>query len=87
MYLPVRIKLGLTCMTGAEDSSPAIVLLIFAHWSDKLRLRSPFILGGLCMLTIGFAINISNAPPGVKYFGTFLCVAGSYAPFPGIVAW
>lgn len=39
------------------------------------------------MLTIGFAINISNVAPGVKYFGTFLCVAGSYAPFPGVVAW
>lgn len=39
------------------------------------------------MLLIGFAIQISNAPRGVKYFGTFFCVAGSYATFPGVVAW
>ena len=50
-------------------------------------MRYPFILAGLVMLTIGFAINISDVPIGVKYFGTFFCVSGSYAAFPGIVAW
>ena len=50
-------------------------------------MRSPFIVLDLSMLTIGFAINISDAPFGVKYFGTFFCVAGSYAPFPGVVSW
>ncbi|KAK7438888.1 hypothetical protein VKT23_017814 [Stygiomarasmius scandens] len=64
-----------------------IVLFFFAHFSDKLRLRSPFIYAALIMCLIGFSINISDAPPGVKYFGTFLCVAGSYAGFPGVVAW
>jgi len=63
------------------------VLLLFAHFSDKLKMRSPFILGGLTMLLIGFSINISEAPRGAKYFGTFFCVAGSYASFPGVVAW
>jgi len=64
-----------------------IVLLFFAHYSDKLRVRSPFIIAGLLLLVIGFSIQISEAAPGAKYFGTFLCVAGSYATFPAIVAW
>ena len=72
----------------ADDSSvPAIILLAFAYFSDKLRLRWPFILAGLLSSAVGFAINISNASHGVKYFGTFLCVAGSYSATPGIVAW
>ena len=50
-------------------------------------MRSPFILIGLTMLLIGFSINISDVPRGAKYFGTFFCVAGSYASFPGVVAW
>ena len=50
-------------------------------------MRSPFILIGHCMLLVGFSINISNASIGAKYFGTFLCVAGSYAAFPAVVAW
>jgi MFS family permease len=64
-----------------------IILLVFAHYSDKLGRRSPFILLGLTFLLVGFSINISAAPPGAKYFGTFLVVAGSYASFPGVVAW
>jgi len=64
-----------------------IVLLFFSSYSDKLRARSPFILAGLTMCIVGFSINISDAPAGVKYFGTFFCVAGSYAAFPGVVAW
>ncbi|KAJ7045902.1 MFS general substrate transporter [Mycena alexandri] len=64
-----------------------ILLFVFAYWSDRIQKRSPFIFGGLLMLLVGFSINISNAPSGVKYFGTFFCVAGSYASFPGVVAW
>ncbi|KAL0570470.1 hypothetical protein V5O48_011485 [Marasmius crinis-equi] len=64
-----------------------IVLYTFAHFSDKIRMRSPFIYASLILCLIGFSINISDVAPGVKYFGTFLCVTGSYAGFPGIVAW
>jgi hypothetical protein len=65
----------------------AITLLFFGHYSDKIKMRSPFILLGLVMLLIGFSINISPTSRGAKYFGTFFCVAGSYAAFPGVVAW
>ncbi|KAK0478870.1 MFS general substrate transporter [Armillaria novae-zelandiae] len=64
-----------------------IVLYLFARYSDRLKMRSPFIYLGLGMLVVGFSINVSDAAPGVKYFGTFFCVAGSYASFPGVVAW
>ncbi|KAF8882948.1 MFS general substrate transporter [Mucidula mucida] len=64
-----------------------ILLYIFARYSDQTQLRSPFVYAGLLMMLVGFSINISDVPPGAKYFGTFFCVAGSYAPFPGIVAW
>ncbi|KAJ3565341.1 hypothetical protein NP233_g7691 [Leucocoprinus birnbaumii] len=63
------------------------VLYIFAFYSDKIKKRYPFILAGLTFCLIGFAINISDAPHGVKYFGTFFVVTGSYAAFPGVVAW
>ncbi|KAJ7209780.1 MFS general substrate transporter [Mycena pura] len=67
-----------------------LVLFIFAYWSDRIKLRFPFILAGFLFNLIGFSINISNAPSGmqwVKYFGTFFCVTGAYAAVPGIVAW
>ncbi|KAG2339535.1 MFS general substrate transporter [Suillus weaverae] len=64
-----------------------LTLLIVAYYSDKLKIRSPFILAGLTMCLIGFSINISAAPSGVKYFGTFSIVMGSYAAFPGVISW
>ncbi|KZV75075.1 MFS general substrate transporter [Peniophora sp. CONT] len=64
-----------------------IVLVIFAILSDRMKKRSPFILISLALLVVGFGINISNAPAGVKYFGTFFCITGTYAGFPGTVAW
>ncbi|KAF9075372.1 MFS general substrate transporter [Rhodocollybia butyracea] len=63
------------------------VLGIFAYYSDKLLVRSPFVFASLILCLVGFAINISNASSGAKYFGTFLVVAGAYAGFPGVVVW
>ncbi|KAJ3860105.1 major facilitator superfamily domain-containing protein [Lentinula novae-zelandiae] len=65
-----------------------IVLGLFAYYSDKVMMRSPFILAAQIMCLIGFLINIAtDVSTGAKYFGTFLIVAGSYAGLPGIVAW
>ncbi|KZT63416.1 MFS general substrate transporter [Daedalea quercina L-15889] len=64
-----------------------IVLVIVAIWSDRSKLRSPFLFAGLVMCLIGFAINISDVRIGAKYFGTFLCVTGSYATMPGVISW
>ncbi|KIM80617.1 hypothetical protein PILCRDRAFT_789396 [Piloderma croceum F 1598] len=64
-----------------------IVLFLFAYYSDKMKIRSPFILAGLVMCLFGYSINISTAPTGAKYFGTFFVVAGSYAALPGVVSW
>ena len=66
---------------------PAIVLLLFAHYSDRLMLRWPFVFASLLSSAVGFCINISDAAVGVKYFGTFLCITGSYSTVPGVVAW
>ena len=71
----------------ASDVHAAILIYTFAHFSDKLKMRSPFILTGLAMCLVGFSINISKAPSGAKYFGTFLCTGGSYAIIPGVIAW
>ncbi|KAI0043339.1 MFS general substrate transporter [Auriscalpium vulgare] len=93
LFLPSIIKtFGFTNAISQLLTVPpyifaTITLYVFAIWSDAVKKRSPFILAGLCMLLVGFTINISDVAPGVKYFGTFFCVAGSYASFPGVVSW
>ena len=69
------------------NTKTAATLLWWAVWSDRLKKRYPFVLAGLLYCLVGFAINISDVSIGVKYFGTFLVVAGAYAGFPGVVAW
>ncbi|KAF8840157.1 MFS general substrate transporter [Paxillus ammoniavirescens] len=64
-----------------------VTILVFAHFSDKTELRSPFIYAGQLIALIGYIINISDAPSGVKYFGTYLCVIGSYSSSPGSISW
>ena len=72
---------------ASEYQHGAIILYTFAHFSDKIKMRSPFILAGLMMCLVGFSISISEASHGVKYFGTFFCVAGAYSAAPGVIAW
>ena len=67
--------------------TPAILTILFAVYSDKLRIRFPFILLGQLLTVIGLAILLSDVSPGVHYFGTFLCIGGAYAADPGIFAW
>ncbi|KAH9914901.1 MFS general substrate transporter [Epithele typhae] len=64
-----------------------VTLLVWSVWSDRIKKRYPFILAGLVLSLVGLVINIADVSVGAKYFGTFLVVAGSYAGFPGVVAW
>ncbi|RXW16317.1 hypothetical protein EST38_g9540 [Candolleomyces aberdarensis] len=79
VYCFVLISLGFV--------TPSITIYLFAYLSDKLRLRAPFLFASLAISFVGYAINVTNAPAGVKYFGIFLCVTGSYAGIPGLSAW
>ncbi|KAF9218562.1 MFS general substrate transporter [Gyrodon lividus] len=63
-----------------------IVILSFAHYSDKLKLRWPFIFVAQLIALTGYGINISDAPSNVKYFGLCLCLIGSSGN-PGTVTW
>ncbi|KAL4071697.1 major facilitator superfamily domain-containing protein [Scleroderma yunnanense] len=64
-----------------------MVLGVFAYFSDRKKLRSPFIFAAQLISLIGYIINITNASSGVKYFGTFWCVAGSYTAGTGPIIW
>ncbi|KJA21329.1 hypothetical protein HYPSUDRAFT_140840 [Hypholoma sublateritium FD-334 SS-4] len=93
LFLPTIIKnFGHTAAISQLLTVPpyifaTILLFTFAYYSDKIKMRSPFIGLALVMMMIGFSINISEASSGAKYFGTFFVVAGAYASFPGVVAW
>ncbi|KIJ64862.1 hypothetical protein HYDPIDRAFT_153698 [Hydnomerulius pinastri MD-312] len=91
-FLPTIIKsFGYSTSISQLLTVPPYVLatisvLTFSYFSDKLKLRSPFIFAAQFTALVGYIINITDAPSGVKYFGTFLCVIGSYTASPGSVS-
>ena len=62
-------------------------MIAWGFWSDRIKRRAPFVLCGQLLCLAGFAVNVSAAPIGAKYFGTFLVVAGGYAAYPAVTAW
>ena len=63
------------------------MVIVCSIWSDRIHMRSPFVMLALALSAIGYGINISNAGIGAKYFGTFLVVIGAYSGFPATSAW
>lgn len=65
----------------------AIVFLIMAYFSDKYRIRSPFIIFGFSMILIGYIILATVDAVGGRYFSLFLIAGGLYN-IPGLnVVW
>ncbi|KAL8293321.1 hypothetical protein RQP46_000022 [Phenoliferia psychrophenolica] len=62
-------------------------VVVSAKMADNRGKRYIFVLTNQIMCLIGFVINISPAPSGVKYFGLFLCASGSYGALPAVVTW
>ncbi|KAF8838016.1 MFS general substrate transporter [Paxillus ammoniavirescens] len=74
-------------LTVPPYACATVTVLVFAHFSDKVKLRSPFIFAAQWIALLGYIINIIDAPVGVKYFGTYLCVIGSFSSGPGSISW
>ncbi|KIO01606.1 hypothetical protein M404DRAFT_149962 [Pisolithus tinctorius Marx 270] len=64
-----------------------ISMISAAHFSDTMKLRSPFIIVAEFVGMVGYIIQITNASTGVKYFGTYLAVIGMYTGVPCAVGW
>lgn len=81
-YDPVRAQI----MTVPVYVVAAILVLIFAYFSDKLQNRTLFLCLGCGMSAIGWGIGLASNDPHVRYAACFISAAGSYAGFPSVVA-
>ncbi|KAF2430788.1 MFS general substrate transporter [Tothia fuscella] len=93
LFLPTIIRgLGYTSSTAQLLTVPiyitaAILAVFFAWMSDRAGKRSPFILGCMCVMAIGFIMCISSSKPGVVYAGVFIAACALYPAFPGNITW
>jgi len=93
LFLPTIIRtLGYTSskaqlMTVPIYITAAILAVVFAYISDKVGKRSPFIIGFLLMMLVGFSMALGSSNPKVVYGGVYIAACGIYPAFPGIIAW
>lgn len=68
----------------------SIITLIFAWLSDYYRTRSPFIIAGYCIASVGFIAQLAIPHPkypGLTYGFLFPVAGGLYCPFICLVSW
>ncbi|KAF2008009.1 MFS general substrate transporter [Amniculicola lignicola CBS 123094] len=68
----------------------SIVTIIFAWLSDYKKTRSPFIIAGYCIASVGFIAQLAIPHPkypGLTYGFLFPVAAGLYCPFICLVSW
>ncbi|KAM7184257.1 Major facilitator superfamily domain containing protein [Naviculisporaceae sp. PSN 640] len=93
LFLPTIIRtLGYTSSTAQLMTVPiyitaAILAVIIAWISDKVGKRSPFIIGFLFMMLVGFSMCIATDNPRVVYGGVFIAACAIYPAFPGVITW
>jgi len=62
-----------------------LLALTTSWWSDRIRLRTPFIIAHSLIAIIGFTIVLHGNSNGVKLFGTFLAVSGTQPQMPFVI--
>ncbi|KAF2142806.1 uncharacterized protein K452DRAFT_225996 [Aplosporella prunicola CBS 121167] len=93
LFLPTIIKtLGYTSVRAQLFSVPPNVggflsVLLVGHYSDRLRMRGPFMLGGALLAIAGYVMLLASSRALVRYGGTFLVAAGVFPCSPLVMGW
>lgn len=75
-------------MTIPIYTAGLVATVIVAFWSDHVKQRTPFLMGGFAIAAAGFIGELATPHdrlPGVAYFFLFLIAIGLYCPFTCIV--
>lgn len=88
LFLPAIIQaLGYTSTKARLFTVPpnAVVfcsVLLMALFSDRFKMRGPFILGGCLLGIIGYAMPLGAQSASIRYVGTFFVAVGVYMGSP-----
>lgn len=68
----------------------SLLTILLTKLSDRAKVRSPFVLGLLCSMFIGYSLALAGSARGIHglaYAGVFISVACCYPAFIHIVTW
>jgi predicted MFS family arabinose efflux permease len=92
-FLPIILAgMGYTAGEAQLLSAPPYVVAVILGFScaiisDKIRLRAPAIAVQAVLCIVGLAITAYAENPRVRYFGTFLGLAGANGNVPAILSY
>ncbi|KAK2742939.1 hypothetical protein FQN57_005069 [Myotisia sp. PD_48] len=93
-FLPIILKENMKFSTAASQCLVAPpyafagILMYGSAWlGDKYRTRGPIVIANSVIAVVGLAVMGFHEKPAVRYFGTFLCVAGVNASLPAMMAY
>jgi hypothetical protein len=69
-------------LTVPPNMTGFITVIITAYFSDKVRVRGPFIAGGCIIGICGYIMLLVSESNPVKYGGTFLIAVGVFQASP-----
>ncbi|KAK4046707.1 hypothetical protein OIV83_005910 [Microbotryomycetes sp. JL201] len=75
------------CLSAPPYAFAAIYTYISALVADKYHMRAPVIIANCLVCTIGLFIMGFTKQLGVRYFGSFLAIAGCQANVPAVLAY
>lgn len=95
LFLPtIIVKLGYTAndaqlMTVPPYAIAALMTLVVAFFSDRLKVRGIMMLFTMPIAIIGYAVigNLQGDHPKVKYGMTIMMTTGVYSSVPPVLAW
>ncbi|OAL17859.1 hypothetical protein AYO22_11203 [Fonsecaea multimorphosa] len=93
LFLPTIIhELGYSAVHAQLLTVPPnicgfVAILVLSTWSDKVKARGPFIVGGCILAIAGYIMLLAAESPAVKYGGTFLIATGVYPGTPIVQGW
>lgn len=93
LFLPTIIqslnysKTEAQLMTVPIYITAAVLAVVVALCSDKTGKRSPFVIGSMVIMLVGFTICTASNNPRLVYAGVFIAACAIYPAFPGIIAW
>lgn len=93
IYMPTIInEMGFSSVNAQGLSAPpyvltTILLLIISWYSDKIQIRSFFIIGITIVGSVGYLLLAFSGTLAVRYFACFLAAAGVFPAIPILITW
>jgi len=93
LFTPTIINnLGFSAANAELLSAPpflagCVTTVLFGIYSDKRKIRGPFVIGSALIGLIGYVILYTQTSPGISYFGTVLTAMGVFPCIPIDLAW